>query len=112
MNNLYEQREETPIPCEIAPGNDYFHVIMPGLKGGGRNLTGLREYIGARGWVLASLSTRAGLKRRVFNLHTHYEKLAQELINQSNGRVIRIYAHSLGGIEVLDLMKKLARHKD
>lgn len=112
MNNTNEQSEDAPFPREIAPENGYFHVILPGLQGGGRNLTGLREHIGTRGWVVASLSTRAGLKRRVFNLRSHYKKLAQDLIDQANGRIIRIYAHSLGGIEVLDLMKTLARHQD
>jgi len=92
--------------------SEYFHVILPGLKGGGRNLTGLREYIGSRGWVTASLSTRVGLKRGFCNLKAHYRKLALDLIAQSQGRTIRIYAHSLGGIEVLYLMEELARHKD
>src|SRR6476661_5090154 len=103
-----EHGQNISAPGEGLPGNGYFHVILPGLQGGGRNLTGLREYIDDRGWVVASLSTRAGLKRHVFNLKTHYQNLAQELITQAQGRVIRIYAHSLGGIEVLDLMKMLA----
>jgi hypothetical protein len=95
-----------------SPNNEYFHVILPGLKGGGRNLTGLREYIGSRGWVTASLSTRVGLKRGFCNLKAHYRKLALDLIAQSQGRTIRIYAHSLGGVEVLYLMKELAHNKD
>jgi hypothetical protein len=85
---------------------------MAGLKGGGRYLTGLREHIGARGYVVSSLSTRAGLKKGEANLHTHYTKLAACLIQQAQGKPIRIYAHSLGGIETLDLVKALAARPD
>ena len=111
VNIFNEPGQKPPLAGGMSLGNDYFHVILPGLKGGGRNLTGLREYIGSRGWVVASLSTRAGLKRSVFNLRAHYERLAQEIVAQAQGRIVRIYAHSLGGIEVLDLMKALARHQ-
>lgn len=112
MLELNEEIQVPLFPLKSNPNSEYFHVILPGLKGGGRNLTGLREYIGSRGWVTASLSTRVGLKRGFSNLKAHYHKLALDLIAQSQGRTIRIYAHSLGGIEVLSLMKELARHKD
>jgi hypothetical protein len=87
----------------------YFHVILAGIKGGGRNLTGLREHIGKRGMVVASLSTREALKRNEFKLKTHYQNLAREIVNQAQNRTIRIYAHSLGGLEVLDLLKELLK---
>lgn len=108
----FKEYNQTLAPSNnITPDNGVFHVILPGLKGGGRNLTGLREHIASRGWVAASLSTRVGLKKGlgVYNLKAHYNGLAQELITHARGRVIRIYAHSLGGIEVLYLMKALAR---
>lgn len=95
---------------ELATG--YYHVILAGVKGGGRYLTGLREHIGKKGYVIPSLSTRAGLKRGEYRLKTHYKNLAQELINLSGGQVIRIYAHSLGGVEVLDLAKALAQQEN
>ncbi len=112
MAELKGDSQNPLFPGKTYPNSEYFHVILPGLKGGGRNLTGLREYIGLRGWVTASLSTRVGLKRGFCNLKAHYRNLALQLIAQSRGRTIRIYAHSLGGIEVLYLMKELAWHKD
>lgn len=114
MQNIIENNQISVSSKSLDPGIGVFHVILPGLKGGGRNLTGLREYIDCRGWVVASLSTRVGLKKGLglYNLKAHYAALAQELVTRSQGRVIRIYAHSLGGIEVLYLMKALARHGD
>ncbi len=91
---------------------DYFHVIFAGLKGGGKYLTGLRDYIGKKGFVISSLSTRPGLKWGEFKLSTHYRNLAQELVNKAQGKKIRIYAHSLGSLETLDLMKALADCQD
>ena len=87
----------------------YYHVILAGLQGGGTYLTGLREHIGDKGWVIASLSTRCGSRRGEYRLTTHYDRMAKELIARSQGRLIRIYAHSLGGLEVLDLLPALAR---
>ncbi|NWJ45307.1 MAG: hypothetical protein HXX08_05450 [Chloroflexi bacterium] len=92
--------------------SEYYHVIFAGLKGGGRYLTGLREYIGSKGFVISSLTTRAGLKSGEKRLSTHYHNLAKELISRAKGRTIRVYAHSLGSIEVLDLMKALSESAD
>jgi|GEM_PF-3378825 len=91
---------------------DYFHVIFAGIKGGGKYLTGLRDYIGKKGFVISSLSTRPGLKGGESTLSTHYRNLAQELVCKAQGKKIRIYAHSLGSLETLDLMKALADCQD
>lgn len=91
---------------------DNYHVILAGVKGGGRYLTGLRNYIGEKGYVIPSLSTRVGLKRGEYRLKTHYQNLARELIDLSGGHLIRLYAHSLGGLEVLDLAKALAQQEN
>lgn len=96
-------------PAQGFPTSPYFHVILAGIKGGGRNLTGLREHIGKRGLVIASFSTREALKRNEFKLKTHYTNLAREIVRQAQSLTIRIYAHSLGGIEVLDLLKALLK---
>jgi hypothetical protein len=98
----------TRIP--LTPG--YYHVILAGIKGGGRYLTGLREHIGHRGYVIPSLSTRVGLKRGEYRLGTHYKNLARKLISLAGNQTIRLYAHSLGGVEVLDLAKALARQEN
>lgn len=98
--------------CSTSLAPDYYHVILAGVKGGGRYLTGLRNYIGEKGYVIPSLSTRVGLKRGEYRLKTHYQNLARELINLSDGHLIRLYAHSLGGVEVLDLAKALAEQED
>jgi hypothetical protein len=87
---------------------DYFHVIMAGVKGGGHYLTGLRQHIGDKGYVVSSLSTPFGLKRGEYRLKTHYANLTQEILSRAQGKLIRIYAHSLGSIEVLDFMRALA----
>ena len=94
------------------PPLGYYHVILAGLQGGGRCLTGLREHIGDKGYVVASLSTRSGAKPGEYRLKTHYDRLARQLIEQAGGRLIRIYAHSLGGLEVLDLLPALARRRE
>jgi hypothetical protein len=52
------------------------------------------------------------LKRGEYRLKTHYTNLAGNLIDLAQGQIIRLYAHSLGGIEALDLVKALARHEN
>ncbi len=103
---------EPYFPMLEVTANPYFHVILAGLQGGGRYLTGLREHIGPRGYVVPSISTRAGLKKGENRLKTHYTNLAAKLVQQAQGHTIRVYAHSLGGIEVLDLMKALVARPD
>jgi hypothetical protein len=103
------------LPTHAHDKNDkknYFHVVLAGLQGGGNFLTGLRQHIGPKGFVASSLSTRFGLKQGEFGLKSHYTNLANQIIKQAQDKPIRIYAHSLGGIEVLDLMKVLAQHLD
>ncbi len=113
ISNASLQTKETVLfsgeggPALARPRSLYFHVILAGIKGGGRNLTGLRQHIGKRGLVVASLSTREALKRNEFKLKTHYQNLAREIIQQAQNQTIRIYAHSLGGLEALDLLKEL-----
>lgn len=51
------------VSTQALPGSDrHFYVIMAGVKGGGRSLTGLREHIGNKGYAVSSLSTRFGVK--------------------------------------------------
>ncbi|HEX2911723.1 MAG TPA: hypothetical protein VH186_13010 [Chloroflexia bacterium] len=105
------ERKTSSSDENVVAGN-YFHVILAGLQGGGRYLTGLREYIGDRGYVVSSLSTRAGLKKGHYCLKSYYTSLAKQIVQKARGALIRIYAHSLGGIEALDLIRALAARTD
>lgn len=88
-----------------------FKVYIPGITGGGKNITAIREYLhgryGDNVYIPSSISHETGLKKGEKNSDEHYKNLVTEVTKRADKKDITVVAHSLGGFEVIDLLYAL-----
>lgn len=93
-----------------------FFVFMPGMSGGGKDLTIFRKFFGKNGYAPSSISTHQTHKKSEGTFQTflqrHYAHMVKEVAVRSEGRDLVIVGDSLGGEETLDLVDQLLTLKD
>jgi hypothetical protein len=101
-----------PEPNPDANLQPSFNVFLPGGTAGGEYITPIRDYLhtnfGDQVFVPSSISHYASLKKGE-SLETHYENLGHEIGLRAKDKNIHIIAHSLGGLESLDILKNLLK---
>lgn len=87
--------------------SDKFYVFVPGLVGGGKNLSVLRLIPNI--FVPSSIFTRQGLKKDELSLNDHHEGIGREIIKKAQGRDIVMMMHSAGSFEGLDILLSMLK---
>lgn len=105
-NLLVTEQQVIPL-SEIRNPNNSFFVYMPGLTGGGKSITSLREIPDL--FVPSSISTPEARKKGEQNTSEHYANLAQEIAKRTQNQDLVLIGHSLGGYEILDLLEQLLK---
>lgn len=103
------------LPQAERPIGDTFKVFLPGVTGGGKNITAIRDYLhslyGENVVVPPSISNEFSLKKGE-DIKSHFANLASEISTKAGNKPIHIVAHSLGGFESLDLVNALLNDDD
>jgi hypothetical protein len=102
----YSSIENLVIENEIKPENRSFDVFLPGFFGGGKGLTELRKNTGM--FVPSSISTRESFKNDEKSLGDHYRNLTQEILQNAGNKDLTFYCHSLGCLEVNDVLQLMS----
>lgn len=91
---------------EAKPENKSFDIFLPGFFGGGKGLTELRKNTGM--FVPSSISTKESFKKDEKSLGDHYKNLTQEILQNAGNKDVTFYCHSLGCLEVNDILQLMS----
>lgn len=91
-------------------GSQESFVFLPGLTGGGKYLTALRQTPDL--FVPSSISTKPALKKGEKSTKEHYENLVREIIQTTGDKELYLLGHSLGGFEAIDILNILIDNPD
>lgn len=92
-------------PNTEIPVHKPFFVYIPGLTGGGKNLTILRGIPDL--FVPSSVSTNESLKAEEKTVKEHHQNLANEIAEKAGEKDLCLIGHSLGGVEMMDVFDAL-----
>ena len=97
--------EQVPASTETAVNKPFF-VYMPGLlMQGSRNIATLRQLDEL--YVPVSLSARQAMKKGEKDIREHHVNTGREILKRAGGRDIKIFAHSMGGFEAIDIVSAM-----